>query len=287
MIASWKRVFAIFCLLLAYTIPCSAADQNISRQELFRSDLRTAPRIWFEGLKSFAQPTELILLGSGAAIAILAWQFEDDITESIQRHSNYQGFSSIGDVYGKAISLGIPQVSIYAAGLATKNEKIREFGLLTTHTAIVSGVMTLVLKGIVNSDRPDGSSRRRLDSSFPSGHALGSAALAGTIHQRYGFWYAVPFQLASLFTGLSRVTDNEHRPLDVVAGWGFGYATGYAIARAWEKLQLNTSNVILMPWVDPATRVPGGLALQVTFWLCQTYSSSGTNTQEITSASSV
>ena len=265
MIAPYARIFVVCCLFHVTILPCYADGGDESLRDIFMSDINTSPRLWVEGLKNFTEPTELMVLGGGAVVAIVAWHFEDDITESIQRHSNYRDFSSVGDVYGRAISFGIPQVSIYVAGLATKNEKIREFGLLTTNTAIVSGVMTLVLKGIVGSKRPDGSSKRRLDSSFPSGHALGSAALAGTIHRRYGFWYAVPFQLASLFTGLSRVIDNEHRPLEVAASWGIGYATGYAIARAWGGLQLNTSNVTLAPWVDPATRVPGGLALQVTF----------------------
>lgn len=212
-----------------------------------------------------AGPTELMILGGSAAAALIVWQFNDEISREIQRHDNYRTFSSIGDDYGKVVLYGVPQFWIYVVGVGVKNDKIREFGLLTTHTAIVSGVFTSVLKGIVNAGRPDGSFHSRFDSSFPSGHALVTAALAGTIHRRYGIVYALPFQLASLYSGLSRIVDNEHRPYEVVAGWGLGYVTGYAIARAWEKVQPGTNRITLTPWTGPDAKAAIGLSMQARF----------------------
>jgi membrane-associated phospholipid phosphatase len=63
-------------------------------------------------------------------------------------------------------------------GLSLKKNSIREFGLLTSNGAILSSLLTLTLKVVIISDRPDGSSDGRYDSSFPSGHASGTAALA-------------------------------------------------------------------------------------------------------------
>ena len=206
-----------------------------------------------------------MILGGGVVATVIAGQFKDDITRGIQGYENYEDLSNIGDGYGTTVNSIIPQAGIYAIGLATKNEKIREFGLLTTHAGIASGLLTLALKGIVNSDRPDDSSRSRFRSSFPSGHALGTAALAGTIHRRYGILYAVPFQLASLNSGLSRIFDNKHRSHEVVVGWGLGYATGYAIARAWKKVKPGTRRFTLMPWIDPDTKTLIGLSIQVRF----------------------
>ena len=246
-------------------LPCDAEDATDTRGEMVLSDLKTAPRLWADGLKNLAKPTELMLLGGGVIATGIVWIFKEEMAWEIQRHDNYRDISSIGDHYGTAVNFVIPQLGIYALGVGTKNDKIREFGLLTTHSAIVSGVMIVALKGIINSGRPDGSSRGRFHSSFPSGHALGTAALAGTVHRRYGTLYALPFQLASLYSGLSRVVDNRHRPHEVVASWGIGYATGYAIARAWEKVRPSTGHITLKPWIYPDAEGAAGLSMQLRF----------------------
>jgi membrane-associated phospholipid phosphatase len=133
-------------------------------------------------------------------------------------------------------------------GLGTENRNLRKFGFVTTNAAFSSGVATVALKLILNVKRPDGNKRSRFDSSFPSGHAMGTAALAGTVHQQYGFKYAVPFQLASLFSGLTRLFDHQHRPSEVFAGWGLGYAIGYGVGRAWENLSQQKTRFSITPW---------------------------------------
>lgn len=261
----WSSGAILFILFLGMALPCRAEYPVENSQEVFLSDVKKAPRVWKEGLKGMIQPSGLLILGGTTVATLVTWNFKEEIAREIQRHDNYRSFSSIGDDYGSAVNLGIPQVGVYLLGLGLKNEKIRELGLLTTHTAIVSGLLILGLKGIVGADRPGETSTPRFQSSFPSAHALGTAALAGSIHGKYGWKYGLGFEMASLFTGLTRIVDNRHRPHEVVAGWGIGFATGYAMAMGWEKLRSDNRSISLAPWVDSEENSSIGLTLQIRF----------------------
>jgi len=219
--------------------------------------MQSCPVIWKRSLGNFTKKKELMMLGAAAGTGIVVWQFNGKITREIQRHKNYRDFTSVGDSYGRAVNFGFAQFGIYLTGIAFKNDSVREFGILTTHSALLSGAFTIGIKFAVNASRPDGSEHSRLGSSFPSGHAVGTAALAGTVQRRYGTWKATPFHLASLYTGITRIVDDKHRPHEVIAGWGLGYATGYAIARTWDKMRPGEKHFALMPWMP----IDGGAGL--------------------------
>lgn len=203
-------------------------------------------------MKNFRRPPELAILGGASGAGIIAWQFNDKISRKL-RDDDVDIFPAIADDYGRAINLGFAQFGVYLIGVGVKSESIREFGILTTHAAILSGAIAITLKFIVNSDRPDGSSVNRFSSSFPSGHATGSAALAGTVQGRYGTIPALPFHAAAIFTGITRVMANKHRSYEVIAGWGLGYATGIAIAQAWWA-HLDSDRITFVPWMDEEGR---------------------------------
>ena len=108
------------------------------------------------------KPQELMILGAAAGTGVIAWQFNGKITREIRRHENYRDYTSVGDTYGQAVNLGFAQFGIYLTGVAFKNDSLREFGILTTHSALLSGAFAISLKFIVNSRRPDGSDDGRL-----------------------------------------------------------------------------------------------------------------------------
>ena len=261
----FKGPTLLIVLFQFFYVPCNAEESHNFRLKVLYSDIKISPNLWMEGLENFLGSKELVILSAGTAATLLVWHFKDDIRKEIQRNENYQSFASEGDDFGLMVSRGLPQVGVYFLGLSLKNDKLREFGLLTTNAAIFSGLLTSSLKLIINSKRPDGSSYTRFDSSFPSGHAAGTAALAATIHQRYGFWYAVPFQLGSFLSGISRIVENRHRPHEVMAGWALGYISGYALARAWGKIRPSTNNFSLKPWMRTNSETQVGLSLQMNY----------------------
>jgi membrane-associated phospholipid phosphatase len=75
--------------------------------------------------------------------------------------------------------------------------------------------------------------------SFPSGHAMGSAALfplfvwtvAGAGTSRSAMWIALPVAL-SFVIGIGRIYLGVHWPTDVVAGWAIGFLI-LACAMTW------------------------------------------------------
>ena len=248
-------------------ITCHSEENIDSVWSLMKSDIKNSPRLWTESIKTFREPKSLMILGGTTVLALVASEFQGEITREIQRHENYEDLSSIGDDYGSALNSVLPQFAIYLLGATTKNEILREFGILTTHAAILSDVLTQGLKIVTNSDRPDDSSDSRFDSSFPSAHASGTAALAGTVQARYGTLKAMPFHLASLYTGISRIVDDKHRPNEVIAGWGLGYVIGFGVVKVWEKYGADSKRFSLQPWnsLNTSDKTSVGMALKISF----------------------
>ena len=155
-------ILVILILLISNSGLCETDDISTSRLEVMKVDLRGSPEIWNESLKNIVKPSNLLLLSGSAVAALVASEYKDEITEEIQRHENYEDISSIGDDYGSAVNSVLPQFAIYLLGVGIKSDKVREFGILTTHAAILADVLTQALKIITNSDRPDGSSSSRV-----------------------------------------------------------------------------------------------------------------------------
>jgi len=241
-----KRWF-IFAALLS--VPAFAGAEP-SRKDMLKEDLQQSPPLWKETFKNFVQPKGLWIIGGTAGATILVAQYQGEITREFQRHDNWKDYTSVGDTYGAVLSRVYPQAITYGVGVGFKNQTIREFGRLTTHAGIINGLFTSGLKLMVGADRPGETNTSRLKSSFPSGHASGTAALAGVVQGRYGTGPAIPFHLASIYSGLTRVVDNQHRPQEVVFGWGLGYLVGFSVSWADRRLASENSTLSWEPHFD-------------------------------------
>lgn len=122
------------------------------------------------------------------------------------------------------------------------------FGFFGTPTAQVtaklcavsilgSGGIAAATKWLVNRERPDGTTDRR-NSSFPSAHAVGAAAVAVLVAKRHGRlgWLA---WFCALWIGLSRIYLGRHFPTDVLSGYLLGGIGSWLVLRGerwFEKL---------------------------------------------------
>jgi membrane-associated phospholipid phosphatase len=120
----------------------------------------------------------------------------------------------------------------YIGGAFAHNEKARETGILGAEAIIDATVVAEVFKLTTQRQRPvDGDDNGRFfqgGSSFPSGHAAVSWALASVVAHEYNenVWYPIAaYGLASLVS-FSRLSGQNHFPSDVFVGSALGWFTG-------------------------------------------------------------
>lgn len=138
----------------------------------------------------------------------------------------------------------IPVTSgFYFIGTAVGNDHFREAGLLSFEALADVTVVQLALKSVFDRQRPEGdhgegefeaSNGPRYNSSFPSGHAIETFALASVFaHEYHNKWWVkvLAYAYAGGVVG-ARLAANRHFPGDVMAGGAIGWFTGdYVYAR--------------------------------------------------------
>jgi undecaprenyl-diphosphatase len=100
-----------------------------------------------------------------------------------------------------------------------------------------ASLITLGAKWFVNRARPEGPSPRD-NSSFPSAHAVGAAAVATLVSRRHGRLGILAW-LVALWIGLSRIYLGRHYPTDVLSGYLLGAIASWLVLRGerwFEKL---------------------------------------------------
>ena len=134
---------------------------------------------------------------------------------------------------GSLYTAGGVSALFYVTGRLRHDERAKETGLLAAEALINSTIVSQALKGISQRQRPevDDSSGEFFDggSSFPSGHAINSWALATIVAYEYGPRHpAVRYAAYGLATAISisRYTGRRHFLSDVLAGSAMGFGIG-------------------------------------------------------------
>ena len=195
-----------------------------------------------------------VLVGTGILIAN-----DEGIYESFktyQRRNSWVDFVSpkatlLGD-WG--IDCGIAGLFLLG-GVAFKDKKARDTGLMALETLLHTGFLVQVFKHLAGRQRPDVEAGQdywfgpgaffnrysegyfsRYDS-FPSGHTVSAWGLATVIAENYKNHLWVPLACYSLATavGLSRLTEDAHWFSDVFIGAVLGYAIGKMVVRTQNR----------------------------------------------------
>jgi membrane-associated phospholipid phosphatase len=170
-------------------------------------------------------------------------------------HYDLQAMKTLGstksrlDVSKKVARFGSPYATaagaagLYVIGLGTHNEHLTETGRLAGEAIADAALVGEVLKLATNRQPvdtgngqggfwPHGTSSFVVSSSFPSGHAITTWAMARVIASEYP---KKPLQITvyafATAISLCRVTGRAHFPSDVVVGSAFGYLIGGYVKR--------------------------------------------------------
>ena len=126
---------------------------------------------------------------------------------------------------------------MYFGGTAFHSDHFRETGLLSFEALADVTVLELALKSVFDRQRPyetrstgefEASSNARYNSSFPSGHAIETFALASVVAHEYPHKRWVQILAYCYAAGVvgARLAANQHFPGDVMAGGAIGWFVG-------------------------------------------------------------
>jgi len=220
----------------AQTSPAPAPSPTPSLEhEFFKNILHDQKAIWtapFHLERSDAK--WMIPAGVGwMALVTTDRMTGDEIGESERQVALSRHISNVGSVYSIAGVAG----TFYLLGRAKKNDRARETGLLSAEAMIDSIIVEGGLKGITQRARPlDGRERSEFfdgGSSFPSGHATQTWAVATVIANEYKDRPAVQIAAYGIATAVSvaRFTGHKHYLSDIVAGSALGWGIGRYVYR--------------------------------------------------------
>ena len=158
--------------------------------------------------------------------------------------SKYTSNNSTLNTVGNDVSwLGHPYTLLpltagfYFVGTARGSDHFREMGLLSFETLASTSLLEVAMKSITGRQRPaegqgkgefEATSGSRWTSSFPSGHAISTFALASIIDHEYPHRLWLKFLVYGYAAGVmgARLAANKHFPGDVMAGAALGWFIG-------------------------------------------------------------
>lgn len=146
-----------------------------------------------------------------------------------------------GYYFGKPLYNYGLTTGIYAIGILTKNERIRETGVLLITSATAAGVMQSILKNAVGRARPvaglgaatfEPFSKEERFHSFPSGHTILSFTTAYAISKQFESpWIKGGIWALGMVTPVSRLWASAHWLSDIGIGVVLSIATVESVDR--------------------------------------------------------
>jgi membrane-associated phospholipid phosphatase len=241
-----RRVYITFFLMLfLHTTFVKAEDSKVSNESLSSYFLRTLPKnLITETKRSFwGWNLVVILAGAGTAIVLSQTDIDKRIQDALGNPKS--ALAEIGYIGGHGITVSGIAALTYTLGRLTSNERTITTGKALIEAQILTFGVTSITKLSTGRKRPSGD-KNRFSSSFPSGHASASFALASVIDVMYGHKIGIPLYAFAGFIGFSRIVDNEHFLSDMLFGAVLGTVIGRTVAGVYKKEQ--NTNTSLLPY---------------------------------------
>ena len=272
-----RRFLLVFCLLFSGML-CS---QNVSEDttsivinsatQQLNNSATYLKSYWHSGLTVISQPLhydwkDWTVFGGVAAATALALVYDDEIYSLVDKtlnNSQSENISKYTDVFGEEYFI-LPSVALtYAFASISDDCRLKNLSLAALQSFVYAEVASAGLKVLTcrlrpsefNSQQPIANSQTWLgpfksfeSTSFPSGHAMRSFALATTVAGFYPEkkWVGIVSYSLATMTSVGRVISKEHWTSDVIVGAALGYFIGRGVVKFNEKIG-NISSVDIQP----------------------------------------
>lgn len=172
-----------------------------------------------------------------AVSTALAFHFDTPAENALGNNAKLTSRSVEVARFGSPYMTAGAGAGLYLVGLGFKDKHLAETGRLGVEAVIDASLVVGALKLATDRQRlnngqsgfwPNGTSSFVVNSSFPSGHAAASWALASVVAREYPKNKPLRVAAYAFATAISvcRITGKAHFPSDVVVGSAFGYLIG-------------------------------------------------------------
>lgn len=168
-----------------------------------------------------------------AAATAVALTLDRTVANGLPNTRDQVRYSKAVSLAGTYYTLGAAAGAFIALGAATHNGRAVETGLLAAEAVAHTESIAQMLKYAAGRERPDFGEGARgrfwhRQQSFPSGHAMGSWAVATVISKEYSHNRFIKYGIYALplLVSASRVGAQRHFVSDVVAGGAVGHLLG-------------------------------------------------------------
>jgi membrane-associated phospholipid phosphatase len=249
-----KRVLLI---LLAISFQLSAFSQQC--ESLLSK--RYLKSYWDSGLTVLGQPLhydwkDWTAFGGVAAATTLAFVYDDEIYAFINRNFCDDKMNSVAryiNVVGEELFILPCIAGTYVVSAINKDCRLRNMSLAVLQSFVYAEVASAGLKVLtcrvrpsdVNGQQTTGNGQSWLgpfatfeSTSFPSGHAMRSFAVATTVAGFYPekTWVGIVSYSMATLCSMGRVATNDHWTSDVLVGAALGYFIGRGVVKFNNKI---------------------------------------------------
>ena len=239
-----------------------AEDQPLDEFPTLAQDFKSFLHNLKDDTRGVANVNNAALLGLslGAAIGIRQ-DLDGQVRDNTARHPERWGrFSNSLGRFGEAQYQVAGLAALYAYSRWQRDEELHDLSHTMFSAFTLTGLTTLAVKGISNTDRPSDDWNGG-QYGFPSYHAASSFTMAAVLDEYYGARVGLPaYALAGLISW-SRIDERDHDLSDVVFGAALGYVIGKSVAG---NHLFNDGRVRILPWVHPGDG-SGGLLFDVRY----------------------
>ena len=253
-------LFSFLLIFPPYVLPAQDSLSSYPKENFFQRIKNDGVITGKTIIETYKKPLrwkkkQWLMTGGVLAVSAAATLLDKPIYEYYRENSGQNPLlvkiSTVGDFMGQPEHNYPFMLTLWGMGVITKNEWLRDTGILLTASITSSGLVQTALKEIVGRARPESEEGPlsfkpfggRNYHSFPSGHTMLALASAYVLAHQINF---MPLRLAvfsiPIITGFSRIHDGAHFFSDIILGSAIGIAFAESVLNIYPQIKKEQRN---------------------------------------------